>query len=93
MACGEPDVLCMPAAPTRSLARGEQRDRLPMVQAVGRLLWHFAAGEALSTMDAARLTGYSRRGASNLLTLLSTYWPICQDEHHLWYLEGTFAEP
>lgn len=83
MAYGEPDVLCVPAA---------QRDRLPMVQAVGRLLWHFMHGEAMTTRQAMGLTGYSKTGVYYLLTELSTYWPICQDDANLWHLEGPFAD-
>jgi hypothetical protein len=71
----------------------ERRERLPMAQAIGRLLWHFAHGEAMTTLQAAELTGYSRRGVAHLLSMLSTYWPLCQDEHYLWHLDGPFREP
>lgn len=79
-------------APEASVASEKSSDRLPLVQAIGRLLWHFVAGEAMTTRQAAQLTGYSRRGVSHLLNELSTYWPICQDDCFLWYLDGPFIE-
>jgi len=62
-----------------------------MAQAIGRLLWHFVHGEAMTTRQAMALTGYSKRGALYLLDQLSTYWPLRQDERYLWHLEGPFT--
>jgi hypothetical protein len=60
-------------------------ERLSTIEATCRLCWHLANGEAMTTAQAAQLTGYSRQGALRMLNLMSRYLPLIQDEG-LWQL-------
>lgn len=61
-------------------------ERLTTVEATCRLCWHLAHGEAMTTAQAAELIGYSRQGAWHVLSLMSRYWPIYQDDDGFWQL-------
>jgi DNA-binding IclR family transcriptional regulator len=61
-------------------------ERLTTIEATSRLCWHLALGEGLTTAQAAELIGYTRSSAWRLLSTLSRYWPIFQDDEGMWQL-------
>ncbi len=65
-----------------------RRERLTTIEATCRLCFHFVNGEAMTTAQAAELTGYSRQGALRMLSVMSRYLPLLQDEAGLWQLLG-----
>jgi hypothetical protein len=42
----------------------------------------------MTTAQAAELIGYSRQGALRMLSVMSRYLPLLQDEDGLWQLLG-----
>ena len=64
-------------------------ERLTTIEATARLCWHLGLGEALSTAQAAELIGYTHGSAWRMLSKLSRYWPIFQDEEGVWQLLWT----
>lgn len=66
----------------------ERRERLTLTRAVTLLSWHFLHSEALTTREAARMTGYSHSGAYKLLCEMSGAMPLVQDRQWRWQLES-----
>lgn len=65
---------------------------MTLTRAITLLSWHFLHGEALSTAQVARMTGYTHSGAYRLLCEMSGVMPLVQDEDWRWQLE-TMLEP
>jgi len=63
-------------------------ERLTLTRAITLLSWHFLHGEALTTMEVARMTGRSRSGAYRLLCEMSGAMPLVQDDECRWQLES-----
>jgi DNA-binding IclR family transcriptional regulator len=63
-------------------------ERLTLTRAITLLSWHFLHGEALTTAQVARMTGYSRSGAYKLLCEMSGAMPLVQDRQWRWQLES-----
>jgi DNA-binding IclR family transcriptional regulator len=66
----------------------EPPERMTLTRAITLLSWHFLHGEALTTMEVARMTGRSRSGAYRLLCEMSGAMPLVQDDECRWQLES-----
>lgn len=68
--------------------------RLTTTEAVCRLCWHLFHGEAMTTEQAAQLTGLTTHGAYQMLCRMARYLPITQDpaDRETWMLEAVLAE-
>ena len=63
-------------------------ERLTLTRAITLLSWHFLHGEALTTAQVARMTGYTHGGAYRLLCEMSGAMPLVQDRRWRWQLES-----
>ena len=65
----------------------EPPERMTLTRAITLLSWHFLHGEALTTSEVARMTGYSHSGAYRLLCEMSGAMPLVQ-YYRRWQLES-----
>jgi hypothetical protein len=53
-------------------------------QRAALVAWHLAHGEGLRTAEVAKVIGLTRRGAFEMLCVLSAVLPIYQDDCDVW---------